>query len=213
MPTWFDNLKDILECLSYLATIGGLIVIAISIIEFNKNIKRDRKQDEQLLIQNSIDVLRKFAEKIIPEIAEAESNLEDEIKNQEKIALKQINSVLPKEAPKLEKLPNDKQLKEQILYNSKNHCRYGQIFNELEQIAVYMNYSMVKEDLVYIPIHKTYITFVHQNINYLNELRDEEAPYANVIKLYKKWIDKNKIENLERKRQKVEEEIKKIKDS
>lgn len=212
MPNWFCNLKDILECLSYIVTIGGLIAIAISIKEFNKNAERDRKQDDQLLIQNSIDVLRKFSEKIIPEISDAEQQLNSEIEKQRKIALSQINSKLPK-GKKLEALPDDRALNRQILYNSKNNCNYGQIFNELEQVSVYMNYHMVKEELVYIPLHKIYLNFVHSNINYLNELRDNEAPYANVISLYKTWIDKNKVEVLEKQRRKVEEEINKIKNS
>lgn len=202
----------LLECLSYIVTIGGLIAIAISIKEFNKNAERNRKQDNQLLVQNSIDVLRKFSEKIIPEISEAESKLEDEKKKQEEIALEQINSGLPKEI-KLKRVPNDEKLKKQILYNSKTHCKYGQIFNELEQVAVYMNYNMVKEELVYIPLHKLYLDFVHSNIDYLNDLRDQEAPYANVIQLYKTWNDKKKVELLEEKRERVETELKRIKNS
>lgn len=212
MPTWFNDLKDVCELLSYIVTIIGLIVIALSVKEFNKNLERDRKQDEQLLVQNSINVLRKFAEEIIPEMSEANGKLNEEINRQKRIALEQINNVLPKNR-KLNKLPKSERLNRQIIYNSKSNCEYGKIFNQLEQVSVYMNYNMVKEELVYIPIHKAFIDFVSDNIRYLNDLRSDDAPYANVITLYNSWNDKSKIEKLERQKNKVEEELKKIKNN
>lgn len=212
MPTWFNDLKDVCELLSYIVTIIGLIAIALSVKEFNKNLERDRKQDEQLLVQNSINVLRKFAEEIIPEISEANGKLNEEINRQKRIALEQINNVLPKNQ-KLNKLPKSERLNRQIIYNSKSNCEYGKIFNQLEQVSVYMNYNMVKEELVYIPIHKAFIDFVSDNIRYLNDLRSDDAPYANVITLYNSWNDKSKIEKLERQKNKVEEELKKIKNN
>lgn len=105
MPSWFNDLKDICELLSYVVTNFGLIAIALSVKEFNNNLERDRKQDEQLLIQNSINVLRKFAEEIIPEMSEARGNLDKEVKRQRQIALSQINDHLPKEN-RISKLPN-----------------------------------------------------------------------------------------------------------
>lgn len=212
MPTWFNDLKDVCELLSYIVTIIGLIAIALSVKEFNKNLERDRKQDEQLLVQNSINVLRKFAEEIIPEMSEANGKLNEEINRQKRIALEQINNVLP-ENHKLNKLPKSERLNRQIIYNSKSNCEYGKIFNQLEQVSVYMNYNMVKEELVYIPIHKAFIDFVSDNIRYLNDLRSDDAPYANVITLYNSWNDKSKIEKLERQKNKVEEELKKIKNN
>lgn len=212
MPTWFNDLKDVCELLSYIVTIIGLIAIALSVKEFNKNLERDRKQDEQLLVQNSINVLRKFAEEIIPEMSEANGKLNEEINRQKRIALEQINNVLPKNQ-KLNKLPKSERLNRQIIYNSKSNCEYGKIFNQLEQVSVYMNYNMVKEELVYIPIHKAFIDFVSDNIRYLNDLRSDDAPYANVITLYNSWNDKSKIEKLERQKNKVEEELKKIKNN
>lgn len=212
MPTWFNDLKDVCELLSYIVTIIGLIAIALSVKEFNKNLERDRKQDEQLLVQNSINVLRKFAEEIIPEMSEANGKLNEEINRQKRIVLEQINNVLPKNH-KLNKLPEDERLNRQIIYNSKSNCEYGKIFNQLEQVSVYMNYNMVKEELVYIPIHKAFIDFVSDNIRYLNDLRSDDAPYANVITLYNSWNDKSKIEKLERQKNKVEEELKKIKNN
>ncbi len=71
MPTRFNYLKDVLECLTSIATFFGLITIALSVKQFSKNAQQERKQDEQLLIQNSINVLRKFADTIIPEIEAA----------------------------------------------------------------------------------------------------------------------------------------------
>lgn len=38
MPTWFNDLKDVCELLSYIVTIIGLIAIALSVKEFNKKV-------------------------------------------------------------------------------------------------------------------------------------------------------------------------------
>lgn len=52
MPDWFNNLKDILECLSYIVTIGGIIAIVVSIKELKKLIHSEEfgniyKRDEE----------------------------------------------------------------------------------------------------------------------------------------------------------------------
>ena len=57
-----------LEIVSNLITSLGIVTVALSIRKFRNDMDAHRKQDEQILIQNSINVLRKFAEQIIPEV-------------------------------------------------------------------------------------------------------------------------------------------------
>lgn len=191
MPTWFNYLKDVLECLTIIATFFGLITIALSVKQFSKNAQRERKQDEQLLIQNSINVLRKFADTIIPEIESSHVKLDKEIEKQKTATLKQINKELPT-GQKINSLPDNNELNIMIINRAKSLCEYGLIFNQLEQVSVYMNYHMVKDELVYVPLHKVFLRFVNENEEYLNFLRSSDAPYANTQTLYDSWNARDK---------------------
>lgn len=191
MPTWFNYLKDVLECLTSIATFFGLITIALSVKQFSKNAQRERKQDEQLLIQNSINVLRKFADTIIPEIESSHVKLDKEIEKQKTATLKQINKELPT-GQKINSLPDNNELNIMIINRAKSLCEYGLIFNQLEQVSVYMNYHMVKDELVYVPLHKVFLRFVNENEEYLNFLRSSDAPYANTQTLYDSWNARDK---------------------
>lgn len=191
MPTWFNYLKDVLEWLTSIATFFGLITIALSVKQFSKNAQRERKQDEQLLIQNSINVLRKFADTIIPEIESSHVKLDKEIEKQKTATLKQINKELPT-GQKINSLPDNNELNIMIINRAKSLCEYGLIFNQLEQVSVYMNYHMVKDELVYVPFHKVFLRFVNENEEYLNLLRSSDAPYANTQTLYDSWNARDK---------------------
>ena len=165
------------------------------------------------MIQNSINVLKVFSEEIIPAISEAERNLPAIQKAVKVDTLEQINAKLPSEQ-RLTKLPplNDK-LHRQIRYVAKNRAHIGRIFNKLEQITVYMNYGMIKEDLVYIPVHKVFLNFVTENKACFAQLTSDEVPYMNVLKLYNNWQDKHKIELLEKERVRLESELADLKNN
>ncbi len=79
-----------------------------------------------------------------------------------------------------------------IINRAKSLCEYGLIFNQLEQVSVYMNYHMVKDELVYVPLHKVFLRFVNENEEYLNFLRSSDAPYANTQTLYDSWNARDK---------------------
>lgn len=180
-----------MECLTSIATFFVLITIALSVKQFSKNAQRERKQDEQLLIQNSINVLRKFADTIIPEIESSHVKLDKEIEKQKTATLKQINKELPT-GQKINSLPDNNELNIMIINRAKSLCEYGLIFNQLEQVSVYMNYHMVKDELVYVPLHKVFLRFVNENEEYLNFLRSSDAPYANTQTLYDSWNARDK---------------------
>ncbi|MCK8472481.1 hypothetical protein [Lactiplantibacillus plantarum] len=208
----FENALLILQLISYIVAILGIIAIIIQVSSFKKNQKKEEKVNDQLLIQNSINVLKVFAEEIIPKISEADKTL-PKIKSEVEIeALKQINSKLPNDA-QLKQLPKSDKLNKQILNVSKNRAGIGRVFNRLEQVTVYMNYGMIKEDLVYIPVHKVFLGFVNENKEYFAQLTSDDAPYMNVLKLYNDWQDKNKIELLEKKRKHLEVELAALKNN
>jgi len=210
---FFENLLLSLQLISYLVAILGIVAIVIQISSFRKNQQKEQKVNEQLLIQNSINVLKVFSEEIIPAISEAERNLPAIQKAVKVDTLEQINAKLPSEQ-RLTKLPplNDK-LHRQIRYVAKNRAHIGRIFNKLEQITVYMNYGMIKEDLVYIPVHKVFLNFVTENKACFAQLTSDEVPYMNVLKLYNNWQDKHKIELLEKERVRLESELADLKNN
>lgn len=204
---YFENTLLILQSISYIVAILGIIAIIIQISSFKKNQEKEEKSNDQLLIQNSINVLKAFSEEIIPRIQETRKALPEIQKEVEAEVLKNINDQLP-ESQQLEKLPleNDN-LYKQIRNRTKNRAHVGRIFNRLEQVTVYMNYGMVKEDLVYIPVHEVFLNFINDNKEYFAQLTSDDAPYMNVLKLYNDWQDKNKIELLEKRSQRVEAEL------
>ncbi|RUS44088.1 hypothetical protein [Lactiplantibacillus plantarum] len=210
---YFENTLLILQCISYVIAILGIIAIVVQIFSFKKNQEKEEKANDQLLIQNSINVLKVFSEEIIPKISKVHDNLPGIQREVESNVLEQINSKLSSDQ-QLEKLPeNNTELYRQIRFISKNRADVGRIFNRLEQVTVYMNYGMVKEDLVYVPAHKVFLAFVNDNKEYFAQLTSDDAPYMNVLKLYNDWQDKNKIESLEKKREQVELELAALKNN
>lgn len=61
MNGWELCLKNGLEIVSNFITSLGVVTVALNIRKFRNDVDAHQKQDEQILIQNSINVLRKFA--------------------------------------------------------------------------------------------------------------------------------------------------------
>ncbi|ANZ64495.1 hypothetical protein AYR62_10630 [Secundilactobacillus paracollinoides] len=66
----FEASQQITSVFSNVATIMGVILIVIAVIEFKNNRKKVFREGEQLLVQNSINVLKTFNESILPQIEE-----------------------------------------------------------------------------------------------------------------------------------------------
>lgn len=79
-------------------------------------------------------------------------------------------------------LINDR-LKDEV----KDEYNLSNIFNELEQVSVYMNFNMVKQELVFEPFHKFSLDFVNENRGYFDRLKSNDVPYINLTKLYDDW--------------------------
>lgn len=206
----FDNFKDLLETLSYLVSITGIILIFIELKKFGKENSEKEKKSKIDVVSKSIDVLKSFAEIVIPDIEKSIREFDDKYREEKDEALRQLNEQLGDEN-KIEELPNNRELQEKILIQAKSKSGYGKIFNKLEQLSIYMNYSLVDDDLVYGSVHKVFLEFCDKNMDYINYIKSDEAPYENVIKLIKDWkIKREKIminkedEKLELRRKKLD---------
>lgn len=189
VATWFGLVKAVLECLSYAVNMFGLISIAVSIRQLKRSAEQERKQDEHYLVENSITVLHRFVEVIIPEIEYKQKKLDVEIKKQSDKVIAQINKAIPT-SDKITELPADSRLRNYIIIIAKSNCKFAKIFNEFEEISVYMNYNLVKDDLVYTAIHYVFCNFIDCNFEYLDYLMNSDVPYFNVLTLYYSWNDK-----------------------
>lgn len=105
--------------------------------------------------------------------------------------LKDINKRMPKnEQVSMEqfiKKPQWQLINERLKDEVKDEYNLSNIFNELEQVSVYMNYNMVKQELVFEPLHKFLLDFVNENRGYFDRLKSNDVPYINLTKLYDDW--------------------------
>ncbi len=180
-----------LEIVSNLITSLGIVTVALSIRKFRNDMDAHRKQDEQILIQNSINVLRKFAEQIIPEVKLINQKMASELQQRQWEVLVEINrEMTPKESISMHefiKNPQWRSINDRLRNEIKDEYNLSNIFNELEQVSVYMNYNMVKQDLVFSPLHKFLLDFINDNLEYFNRLKENQVPYINLTKLYNDW--------------------------
>lgn len=197
---WIERVNPILNSVSSLATIGGVVAIVITVMSYKATLQqlkhsadREQKADTRVAIKESIAVLKVFSEKIIPDIEKAERLRQPKIDEVEKDFIDSINKDLP-EKDKITKIPSRAGLTKSLKYYAMSLAGYGEIFNMLEQISVYMNYGLVDTGLVYGPLHHVFLTFYEQNQDYLKYISNDEAPYSNVCKLYENWKDLNTLD-------------------
>lgn len=205
----FDNFKDLLETLSYIVSITGIILIFIEFKKFGKENSEKEKRSKIEVVSKSIDVLKSFAEIVIPDIEKSSREFYDKYREEKDEALRQLNEQLGDEN-KIKKLPDNRELEERILIQAKSKSGYGKILNKLEQLSIYMNYDLVDDDLVYGSVHKVFLEFCEQNMDYINYIKSDEAPYENVIKLVVKWKHKREKISLDKDKEELELRRKKL---
>lgn len=207
--TAFDNFKDLLETLSYIVSITGIIIIIIEFKKFGKENSEKEQKSKIDVVSKSIDVLKSFAEIVIPDIEKSSSEFNNKFEEEKDEALRQLNEQLGNDK-KIQKLPDNKELKEKILIQAKSKSGYGKIFNKLEQLSIYMNYDLVDDDLVYGSVHKVFLEFCEKNMDYINYIKSDEAPYENVIKLMERWKLKREKIMIDKENDKLELRRKKL---
>ena len=193
---WFDSLKDVSELISYITTIIATIIIGIYLtLKQFKFSKDKRTMDERTkTAENSIEVLRIFSTQIIPRIEE-------------------IDKEIGKEITKLRELITEKDVDKQILkkmeMSIKFKCGIGRIFNELEQVCVYMSSELVDDDIVYPPLNQMLSDFIERHKDAYDRLI-EKAPYKSLKYVLNEWTKKNKLLQLDEEKERIEKERKKI---
>ncbi|EEU30543.1 hypothetical protein HMPREF0501_00921 [Limosilactobacillus coleohominis 101-4-CHN] len=183
--------QNCLEMVSNLITPLGVVTVALNIRKFCNDVDAHRKQDEQILIQNSINVLRKFAEQIIPEVKSINQKMASKLQQRQRKVLVEINEEMaPERSISMQefiKKPQWLSINDRLRNEIKDEYNLSNIFNELEQVSVYMNYNMVKQDLVFSPLHKFLLDFINDNLDYFNRLKENQVPYINLTRLYNNW--------------------------
>ncbi|WP_413379278.1 hypothetical protein [Alkalihalobacillus sp. 1P02AB] len=70
------------------------------------------------------------------------------------------------------------------------------IFNRLEYFSIAILCGLADEEIVFIPISKSYCNFIEWNYQYLSILRYEGTPYKNLVELYNVWSNRLEVERL-----------------
>ncbi|WP_459525086.1 DUF4760 domain-containing protein [Leuconostoc lactis] len=218
---WELTLK-ILQGLSYLSSILGVISVAIAIVVFLKNQKLQKQQEDieannakNKRVKNSIDVLRSFATNIIPNMNEQEQKWPEIFVQSKGTILKQINHTFIEKG--IEKKLNENELPQEIvqklIVDAKMTAGISDTLNNLEQLSIYMNYGLVEDDLMYPVIHHVFLNFIDKHNDVLSASKSDDAPFANIQTLYDNWSKRNKMENIDKQREQLDNEKKKLQDA
>lgn len=215
----WSNVLRILEGASYVATIIGVIGVIIAIGSYKDSQKLKAEKDaaevenaKNKRVQNSIDVLRSFATNIIPNISKQERTWRDTFVELKQRTIEDANLRFKKRG--VDKVISDKDLTDELIQklitNAKMNAGMSDTFNNLEQLSIYMNYEMVEEELTYPVIHNVFLNFIDRNKDVLEALESDEAPFANTHKLYSDWKKKNKIYSIDKRKQELDNEKRKL---
>jgi hypothetical protein len=223
----FQNSLAVLQLVSYLVSILGIIGIYITVVQFKKKAENDNKQDEERKVMNSIKVMEIFAKELIPNMQKVKESLggihDEMIKNaidtlEEKIHKnKKVYGELSENdardfARKAFYDDNDqaRQVRKSIEAEAKGQAGFINVFNQLEQISTYMNYGLIVEEMVYPGMHKVFIQFVQENEYMFNNMRSDEAPYKELTKLYNSWKNKQEYDSVDKERKLLENKLEKL---
>ena len=130
LVTCFQNC---LEIVSNLITSLGVVTLALNIRKFRNDVDAHRKQDEQILIQNSINVLRKFAEQIIPEVKVINQKMASKLQQRQRKVLMEINEEMAPERSismhEFIKNPQWRSINDRLRNEIKDEYNLSNIFN------------------------------------------------------------------------------------
>lgn len=213
----FESIKNIFELLAYVATLGGLWVIYLTVKSFKKSIEDTQKGEQAQLMEKSMEVLGKFAEEIIPEMNVYGHKCHEKMKEK----LKEISDQNVAEGgQELKEFP--KKLFPAALLETKLASNGGDLLNKLERVCAYISHDLVIFDVVYPTTHKVLISFFETNRDLISRLTSDDAPYKNLHQVYTRWkaeADKDSLnreqvdlnirrKKLEEKRANLEQKIK-----
>lgn len=189
----FEALKNIFECLSYIATIAGVAAIWLSIKSIKLSLKDSQKREESELMDKSMEILGVFADEIIPKMNDYNRNWR---KKYDEILEGFNKQVVADGGEILKDFPEE--LVTSATLNAKLLSKGGDLLNKFERISAYISHDLVLDDVVYTSVHKVFLGFIESNNDMVEKLSSEDAPYQNLHDVYGKWRTRCDRESLER---------------
>lgn len=198
----WGTISNILQMLSYVAAILGVGAVFIAVLSFRKSLEDKSEANRKERLDYSMTILHRFSTTIIPEMEKVRETYKKLVKSETQEALRQINSSLVKGQPRIteDKLSKDVITKIHTVARTKT-TSIVQVFNDLEEVAAYVNQGLVDTDVIFGPLHKVTLDFISDNIIVIDIIKrgDPEVPFSNVREMYKAWSKRAESENVEKK--------------
>lgn len=198
--SWIKEHQSFFEFLYFISSIGLLGTIIIGLIHL-KAIKKDmRDNNRRAAVETSLKYLDFFATIFIPQSGEYSRNLKQEIPNPVN------NEILFDGKFNL----NISALSKEMIADCVIKQKFGAInlYNKLEYFSVGILNQLADEDIVFTPISRLYCDFIKKEHLLISVLRNQGAPYRNMIILFSKWEDRIEVEELELQNKENEHKIK-----
>ena len=169
---------SILEVVSYIVSIIGIIAVAFTVIQY---VYSKQQHDYDIKFKKNemaVELLNKFAQEIIPSINVLEESLRLEFEGFGK------SKVIP------EKL-------KEIKIHIKIDKGIIDIFNSLEQVSVYIKTDIVNTDILFDPISNVLCNFVERHNDVFSDLLIR-SPYSNLTYVVETWSSEKQLKIIEK---------------
>lgn len=182
----FEKIKSIAEFIYFLSGISLTATVVIGLIQL-RYLKKDI-QDKNLRSsrEKSLEMLVFYAEQFLPELSNYDKIVRNEIEKPYDSSKYFNESFLVN----IHSLPTDL-IAQTVIKEEKGLVH---LLNKLEFFSVSVLSGVADEEVLFTPIAKTFCEFIKKEHIYISYLRTSGAPYINLIKLYKKWNSKIKVE-------------------
>ncbi|WP_419153555.1 hypothetical protein [Weissella viridescens] len=214
---WVSNAMLVLQAVSYLVSILGIVGIFITVKQFKNAAEKDSEKTIERKVTNSLTIMGIFAKELIPEISDFEKQYKVRFENKLDDELNKLKEKLRREGkmpePQIESLTVaifDEKVKRNYSGLVKSELGVVNIFNRLEQLSIYMNYDLVIEDMVYPGMHKVFIGFVEDNFEIFDLIRSDESPFKELTNLHERWSKRQKIEAIDNEQKKLENRLREL---
>ncbi|RAW13715.1 hypothetical protein DC345_18170 [Paenibacillus taichungensis] len=182
----YEDLKDYLEFAYYVSSILLLIGLIVAIRQL-RLVKKDMKdRNHRAAVEKSVEHLTYYAQKFIPAYSKYREDLKKEVP-------KRIDTSDLFDGKFYHDIKTlDKRLVVELIIQQ--DCGISQLFNELEFFSIAVLEGLVVEEIMYSPVAKAYCQMIENEHVILSVMRSKGAPFKNVIELYRKWKDREEVE-------------------
>lgn len=197
----FDDIKDILQIASYISTSLGMIGLFWAIHKHREDTKF-KKTD------NSLDLIDKFLNNILPRINKFEEKYNNEYKSQKRTLFNNLNNYYQSQRNKypnlskaqIENIINDylksKSMKKELNKNTKIELGCVELFYDLNVEAIYINKKMVNKSLIYKVSSSAFIDFYEKNQDIFKIIEGDKMSFKILNKTHKRFKRKSRFQNI-----------------